>query len=187
MTLKSLIHRLRGWVMAQFSVNAHRRAPYKRFNFSVRWDGRVIPGIVRASGLRRATEPTAYRGGRDSNAPATSPGLTSHEPIVLERGRTHDRSFERWADKVHNVSGGTQTKVSLKEYKKNVTITLENEAGQQAMAFNVHGCWPSEYTALGALDAAESGIVTESITLQHEGWERDEDVTEPEEPSFGKK
>lgn len=172
--------------MARFSVNAHRRAPYKRFNFSVRWDERVIPGITRVSGLRRTTEPVADRSGRDPNGSAKSPGLTSHEPIVLERGRTHDAAFERWAEKVHSVGGGSG-KVSLKDYKKNVTITLSNEAGQNVMAFDVYGCWPSEYTALGALDAADSGTVTESITLQYDGFERDEEVTEPEEPSFGKK
>jgi phage tail-like protein len=170
--------------MVRFAVNTHRRAPYKRFNFSVQWDGRPVPGITRVSGLRRTTEPVADRSGGGSNAAETSPGLTSHDPIVLERGRTQDRSFEEWANKVHSV--GAHGKVSLKDYKKNVIIALENEAGQQVMAFDVYGCWPSEYTALGDLDAAASGTVTESITLQHDGWERDDEVTEPEEPSFEK-
>lgn len=172
--------------MAEFSVNAHRRAPYKQFNFTVRWDGRPIPGITRVSGLRRTTEPVADRSGRDPNASTTSPGRTSYDPIVLERGRTHDPSFERWADKVHNFGGGADAKVSLKDYKKNIVIHLSNEAGQTVMAFDVYGCWPSEYTALGELDAAGSGTAVESLTLRYDGWERDHDVTEPTEPSIEK-
>jgi hypothetical protein len=34
------------------------------------------------------------------------------------------------------------------------------------------------------LDGGKSAAVFESITLQHEGWQRDPDVAEPTEPSF---
>lgn len=187
MALNSLIDRLRGWLMARFSVNTHRRAPYKRFNFSVQWDGRLISGVMRVSGLRRTTESVADRSGLDPNAPNTSPGQTSYEPIVLERGRTHDPTFEQWADKVHNIGGGSGTKVSLKDYKKDIVINLSNEAGQNVLAFKVYGCWPSDYTALGELDATDSKTAVESITLQHDGWERDYDLTEPEEPSISRR
>ena len=51
------------------------------------------------------------------------------------------------------------------------------------MAWNVHRCWPSEYVALGDLNAGDSAVVIESLTLQNEGWERDPNVTEPVEPT----
>lgn len=166
--------------MAQFSVNTHRQAPYKRFKFRVLWDDRPVPGITRVSGLKRTTESVPHRSGSRTNVSGASPGQTSYDPLVLERGRTHDPTFEQWANKVHNYGG---VEVSLKDYKKDVTIELLNEAGQVAMRFFVHGCWPSEYTALSDLDAAESASAIESITLQHEGWERDRDTPEPEERS----
>ncbi len=52
------------------------------------------------------------------------------------------------------------------------------------MAFRVFRCWPSAYVALGGLDANDTCVAFESLTLEHEGWERDAAVAEPEEPSF---
>lgn len=170
--------------MVKFSVNTHRQAPYKRCKFRVKWDGRSIVGVNRVSGLRRTTEPVADRDGGDPNVARSSPGLTKYDPIVLERGRTHDSEFERWANKVHRPGGGLGSEVSLADYKKDVVIELYNEAGQLAMAYKVYRCWPSEYVPLDELDASASETATERLTLQHEGWERDEEVPEPEEPSF---
>lgn len=147
MCLNGLIARFRRWLrwlMATFNVNPRRRAPYKGYKFRVKWDGRYVPGIDRVSGLRRTTEPVTHRGGGDSGAADTSPGQTTYDPIVLERGRTHDQAFERWANKVHNVGGGMGTEVSLGDYRQDVVIDLYNEAGQQAISYRVYGCWPSE-------------------------------------------
>jgi phage tail-like protein len=60
---------------------------------------------------------------------------------------------------------------------------LYNEAGQKMVAHNVHRCWVSEFKAMPELDAGDSAVVIQSITLQHEGWERDISVAEPTEPS----
>ena len=83
-----------------------------------------------------------------------------------------------------NYGSGLGAEVSLKDFRKDVIIELYNEAGQLVMAFKVYRCWPSEYIALGELDAKDSCVAFESITLQHEGWERDYEVTEPMESSF---
>jgi len=45
---------------------------------------------------------------------------------------------------------------------------------QLVLAFKVFRCWPSEYVALSDLDAMNTSVAFESITLQNEGWERDE-------------
>lgn len=163
----------------EFSVNPTRRAPYKRLRFQVKWDGRYVAGVSRVSGLTRTTDVVVYRDGADTNQHLSSPGLSSWAPIVLERGRTHDPEFEDWASLVHESSTGG---VTLASYRKDIAIDLFNEAGQKVMSFLVHRCWPSEYTALGDLDARVSDTVFERLVLQHEGWERDEAVTEPTEP-----
>jgi phage tail-like protein len=171
--------------MAQFSVNVHRFDPYKSFKFRVKWDGRYVPGIDHVSGLRRTTEVVTHREGGDPSAFRRSPGQTIYEPIVLERGRTHDTEFEQWANKVWNFGAGLGAEVSLKDFRKDIIIELYNEAGQLVMAFKVYRCWPSEYTTLGELNAnGEPAVATESLTLQHEGWERDIEVVEPVELSF---
>lgn len=170
--------------MAQFTVNPHRHDPYKNFKFRVKWDGRYVAGISRISALRRTTEVIEHREGGDPSTRRKSPGRTSFEPIVLERGISHDPEFERWANKVWNFGAGLGAEVSLKDFRKDLVIELYNEAGQLALAYKVYRCWVSEYQALPDLDANTSNVAIQSITLQNEGWERDYEVGEPAEPSF---
>ena len=171
--------------MAQFTVNPQRVDPYKSFKFRVKWDGRYVAGVSKISALRRNTQVVEHREGGDPSSDHRSPGETSYAPIVLERGRTHDEDFERWANKVWNFGAGLGMEVSLKDFRKDIYIELYDEAGQLVMAFKVHRCWPSEYVALSDLNAnGEASVAIESLTLQNEGWERDNSVTEPQEPSF---
>jgi len=168
--------------MAQeFTVNPERQDPYKPFKFRVKWDGKYVVGVTKVSGLVRRTEVVTSRNGGDPSMQRRSPGLTMYEPIVIERRRTHAKEFEQWANKVWNFGSGLGAEVSLKNFRKDIVIELYNEAGQLAMAFKVYRCWPSQYTALSDLDADESSVATESIILEHEGWERDYEVVEPAE------
>lgn len=170
--------------MPQFTVNPHRFDPYKGFKFRVKWDGKYIEGISRVSGLTRTTKVVEHREGGDPSIVRRSPGQTRYEPITLERGRTHDTAFEQWANKVWNFGAGLGSEVSLKDFRKDVLVELFNEAGQLVMAFKVYRCWPSSYTALSDLEANDTLVAVESMILQHEGWERDYEVTEPTESSF---
>jgi phage tail-like protein len=170
--------------MTQFTVNPYRFDPYKQFKFRVKWDGRYIAGVAKVSGLKRTTEVVTHREGGDPSSVRKSPGQTTYEPIILQRGRTHDTEFEKWANKVWNFGAGMGSEVSLKDFRKNIIIDLFNEAGQKVMSFRVYRCWPSEYVALGELDANDTCVAFESMTLQHEGWERDYEVKEPKEPSY---
>lgn len=170
--------------MTKFTVNPNRFDPYKQYKFRVKWEGRYVAGISKVSSLRRSTEVVTHREGGDPSSVRRSPGQTTYEPIVLVRGRTHDAEFEEWANKVWNFGSGLGSEVSLADFRKDIIIELFNEAGQLVMAFKVYRCWPSEYVALGELNANDTCVAFESLTLQHEGWERDYSVTEPEEPSF---
>ncbi|MBN2411043.1 phage tail protein [candidate division KSB1 bacterium] len=169
---------------AEFTVNPYRFDPYKQYKFRVKWDGKYIPGIIRVSGLHRTTKVVTMRNGNESSKLRKMPGQTDYEPIILERGRTHDTEFEQWANKVWNFGAGLGAEASLKDFRKDIIIDLYNEAGQLVMSFKVYRCWPSKYSALQELDANKPDIAIESIILEHEGWERDYAVTEPTEPSF---
>ncbi len=172
--------------MPQFTVNPERLDPYKQFKFRVKWDGRYVAGVSKVTELKRTTEVVAHREGGNPSTAHKSPGQTAYEPITLARGRTHDTEFEAWANKVWSFGAGLGAEVSLKDFRKDVIIELHNEGGQLVMAFRVYRCWPSEYVALSDLDANDTSVAFESITLQHEGWERDYEVVEPVEPSFTK-
>lgn len=169
--------------MAQFSVNANRFDPYKNFKFRVKWDGRYVAGVSKVSALKRTTEVVKHREGGDPSTSRKSPGRTEYEAITLERGVTHDPEFEIWANKVWNF-GSVGEEVSLKDFRKPVILEVFNEAGQKAIAYKVFRCWVSEFQALPDLDANANAVAIQMLKLENEGWERDYDVTEPEEPSF---
>jgi phage tail-like protein len=170
--------------MAQFSVNTHRFDPYKNFKFRVRWDGRYVAGVSKVSALSRTTEVVTHREGGDPSSSRKSPGRTEYEAITLERGVTHDREFEQWANKVWNFGSGLGSEVSLKDFRKDLIVELYNEAGQLAIAYKIYRCWPSEFQSLPELDANGNAVAIQTLKLENEGWERDYEVAEPTEPTF---
>jgi phage tail-like protein len=170
--------------MAQFTVNATRFDPYKNFKFRVKWDGRYVAGISKVSALKRSTEMVEHREGGDPSTTRKSPGKTKYEAVTLERGVTHDLEFERWANKVWNFGAGLGQEVSLKDFRKDISIEVYNEAGQKVLAYNLFRCWVSEFQSLPDLDASANAIAIQTIKLENEGWERDLSVPEPSEPTF---
>ena len=170
--------------MVQFSVNAQRFDPYKNFKFRLKWDGRYVAGVSKASVLKRTTEVVSHRDGGDPSSSRKSPGRTEYEALTLERGITHDTEFERWANKVWNWGSGLGAEVSLQDFRKDVILEVYNEAGQVAITYKIYRCWVSEYQALPELDANANVVAIQTLKLENEGWERDYDVPEPTEPSF---
>ena len=167
--------------MPGFTVNAHRFDPYKNFKFRVKWDGRYVAGVNAISALRRTTQVVEYRDGGDPSTVRKSPGRTSFDPITMSRGVTHDPEFEQWANKVWAYGQAAGSEMSLKDFRKDLIIELYNEAGQLVIAYKVYRAWVSEYVALADLDAHANAVAIQSITIQHEGWERDASVVEPSE------
>jgi phage tail-like protein len=170
--------------MAQFSVNASRFDPYKNFKFRVKWDGKYVAGVSKISALKRTTEIVKHRNGGDPSSSRKSPGRTEYEDLTLERGVTHDKEFRQWANKVWNLGAGLGAEVSLKDFRKDLIIEVYNEAGQLAIAYRVYRCWVTEFQAQADLDANANAVLIQSLKLANEGWELDESVGEPTEPSF---
>ena len=170
--------------MAQFTVNPERFDPYKNFKFRVKWDGKYVAGVSKISPLTRTTEVITHREGGDPSTERKSPGRTHYDPIVLERGITHDLEFEEWANKVWNLGAGLGSEVSLKDFRKDIIIDMFNEAGQKVISYKVYRCCVSQYQALPQLDSNGCVIAIQILRLENEGWERDKSVVEPQEPSF---
>ena|ERR1700730_7146558 len=171
--------------MPEFTVNPYRLDPYKNFKFKVKWDGNYVAGISKVSPLRRTTEVVEHRSGGDPSASHKSPGRSKFDPIILERGVTHDLEFEKWANKVWRVNAHLGSEVSLKDFRKDVILDFFNEAGQLAISYFIYRCWVSEYQALPELDANGYPVTAiQFVKLENEGWARDPAVVEPTEPSF---
>jgi len=165
--------------MVEFAVNTHRLDPYKSFKFRVVLDGKFVPGVSKVSALARRTEPILYRSGGSVSSPIKAPGTTTFDPIRLERGVTHDQTFEDWANLAFNVRGDAE--MSLRKFRKDMAIELLNQQGTVVLRYLVRRCWVVEYQALSELDANANGVAIESIVLEHEGFERDSSVAEPAE------
>jgi phage tail-like protein len=167
----------------EFTVNTYRYDPYKSFKFRVMWDGKYVAGVSKVGGLTRTTQVVSYREGGDPSMVHKSPGQTEYNAITLERGVTHDLEFEKWVNKVWDFANAGQLgeEMSLRDFRKDITIELYNEAGQKVMAYHVYRCWVSEYTALPELDASANAVAIQSLKLENEGWDRDTSVTEPVE------
>lgn len=170
--------------MAQFSVNAQRFDPYKNFKFRLKWDGKYVAGVSKCSSLKRTTEVVKHREGGDPSSSRKSPGRTEYEALTLERGVTHDTEFEKWANKVWNFGNGLGKETSLKDFRKDITLEVYNEAGQLAIAYKIYRCWVSEFQSISDLDANANAVAIAHIKLENEGWERDQEAPEPQEPTF---
>jgi phage tail-like protein len=170
--------------MAQFSVNTQpqRFDPYKNFKFKIKWDGKYVAGISKVGSLKRTTEVVKHRDGGDPSSSRKSPGRTEYDAITLERGVTHDTEFEKWANKVWHLNSGQE--VSLKDFRKDIILEMNNESGQVVIAYKIFRCWVSEFQAVPDLDANANAVAIQHIKLEHEGWEWDPDVKEPSEPTF---
>jgi len=164
-----------------FNVNINRFDPYKTFRFLVYFGTSTSPvaGVSKVGGLKRSADVIEYRQGGDA---ITRKGLgrTKYEPITLERGLTHDRDFEDWANASQVLDKGSPT-TSLKNLRRQVRIELLNEAGQPVHRYVVHRCWVSEYQALPDLDAGGNAVAIEHVRLENEGWEHDLTLSEPQE------
>lgn len=163
-----------------FPVNAHRHDPYRTFKFQILIDGKPVAGLKKMGALKRKTEAVKWRAAGDPSKERILPGGTSYEPVTLEQGLSHDPVFENWAGLVNNIEGDAA--MSLKNFRKDIVINVLNLQGTVAISYKLLRAWVSEYQALPEMDAGAMNTVgIQTITLQHEGWQRDAAVVEPTE------
>jgi phage tail-like protein len=163
-----------------FPVNAHRFDPYRTFMFQVVIDGQPVAGLKKMGMLKKTTEAVKWRSAGDPAHERVMPGGTSYEAVTLEQGLTHDPVFENWANLVNNIQGNAA--MSLVNYRKDIVFNVLNLQGVVAISYKLFRAWVSEFQALPEFDAGTMNAVgIQTITLQHEGWERDPAVTEPTE------
>jgi phage tail-like protein len=162
--------------MAIFPVNPARFDPYKNFKFRLKWDGKYVAAVSKVAFVKRQAEladPTPASPSRE--------GLKSGA-IFLERGLTRDLGFHDWASSGFMDCAGLGSEGSLVDLRRDFYLEVYNDADQPVMAYQIYGCWVSEYRALPDLDPGANAIAIEHLKLENEGWERDPSVTEPPEP-----
>ena len=163
-----------------FPANTHRHDPYRTFKFQVLIDGKPVAGLQKMSALKKTAEAVDWRTSGDPTHVRKLPGGAKYEPITLEQGLTHDPVFEDWANHVNNIDSDSE--MSLKNFRKDIVINVMNLQGKVAISYQIKRAWVSEYQALPDFDAGTTNAVgIQTIKLEHEGWDRDEKVSEPTE------
>jgi phage tail-like protein len=163
-----------------FPVNAHRYDPYRTFKFQILIDGKPVAGLKKMGALKRKTEAIKWRAAGDPSHERIMPGGTAYDPVTLEQGLSQDPVFENWANLVNSLDGDAA--MSLKNYRKDIVINVLNLQGKVVLSYKLFRAWVSDFQALPDLDAGTTNTIgIQTITLQHEGWQRDASVMEPAE------
>jgi phage tail-like protein len=143
---------------------ADRLAPYGSFNFLVKFDGtEVFGGFSDVSGLSTEFVLADYRNGNDTeNHVRKVPGLHKTGDVTLKRGVINSLTLFAWI---------TQTRTESVAAKRQVTITLLDEARAPIQSWVLRGVVPMKYT--GPTLAAKTGteVAMEELVLSAEGFE----------------
>jgi phage tail-like protein len=136
---------------------AGRTDPFRDFNFRVEIDGIEQAGFQEVSGLDTTTEPVDYREGADPNHVRKLTGLNKYSPITLKRGITD--SLELWDWRQTVIDGTTE--------RKNGSILLLDEKGEERLRWNFEQAWPSKWTG-PSFNATGNSVAIEELELTHE-------------------
>jgi phage tail-like protein len=69
-----------------------------------------------------------------------------------------DSEFHNWANGVSDFGAGPGSKVSPKNFGKDIILELYNEAGHLTIAYKLFRCWVSAYLAMLDLDANANAV-----------------------------
>lgn len=133
--------------------------PYRGYNFWVEWDGIIHAGFRECSGLNATRNSGEYREGTDKSLGKRKiPGLLNYGNVTLKRGVTDNRELWEWHTRLRN--GET--------LRRNVSIILTNDLGEEKMRWNLSECWPTTWNA-PELNATSDEVAIETLELIHEG------------------
>jgi phage tail-like protein len=138
---------------------AARTDPYRGYNFKLEIDGIQKGGFRECSGVDATSDPVEYREG-DEKVYTTRklPGLVKYSNIVLKWGITDDQSLWDWRKKT--IDGKTE--------RKNGSVVLMNEAGEEKLRWNFVNGWPTKWTG-PSFNATSNDVGIETLEIAHEG------------------
>ena len=132
--------------------------PYSVYNFVVEIDGVSRASFQECSGLDSTQEAGDYREGTDPLTMRKLPGLVTYSAITLKRGITDDSELWAWRKKA----------VDGKVERKNLSIVLMDDTGEEKLRWNCVNCWPSKWEGPG-FNAQANDVAIETLEIAHEG------------------
>jgi phage tail-like protein len=135
--------------------------PYRSYRFRVELDGVERAGFREASGLDFTQDPIEYREGPDALTARKLPGLIKFSNIVLKWGISDDEELWDWR----------QQAMDGKIERKNGSIILVDDAGEDKFRWNFREGWPTKWTG-PTFNATGNEVAIESLEIAHEGLEK---------------
>jgi phage tail-like protein len=149
-------------------ADPNRVTPFPAFNFLVNLNGprdagTALGGFSDVSGLMTEMTVAEYRNGNDpENHVQKIPGVHKISDVTLKRGIVRSDDLWDWIDDVRRNGVAA---------KRDVVITLRDEAGTPVEAWRLNRVFPLKYT--GPTLAAKGGgdVAMEELVLSSEGLE----------------
>ncbi len=142
-------------------ATGQRKDPFRNFRFRVEIDGIQQAGFSDVSGFDSTIDVIEYREGNEPTHARKLPGLTKYGNISLKWGITDSMEIYNWHKE---VAGGNVL-------RKNISIVVVDEAGNDKARWDFVNAWPSKYDAPD-LSAKGNDIAVESLEIVHEGMAR---------------
>ncbi|HEV8218055.1 MAG TPA: phage tail protein [Gemmatimonadaceae bacterium] len=144
-----------------------RNDPLRNFRFRVEINGITQAGFSDVAIAETTVDVVDYREGTDAPHFRKLSGLTKYGNVTLKRGMTAGTGaldLLKWHD--------TISKGFIKENRKDVTVIVYDEAGQQQAArFVISAAWPTKYHHTDFTGKGNE-VIIELLELANEGIER---------------
>jgi len=147
-------------------------------------------GFAAMSGLSVQNEMVGYREGGMNTHPHKFIGQSDFAPVTFSRGVFENQSqMYKWQQFLHSWNQASQGSTSqdndyrcdilVKVYDHPVSTGAYNtpgsvesnnlQLGSARFGFKLFNCWPGAYS-LSDLNAGDSGIIVQQLTVHHEGF-----------------
>lgn len=138
-------------------ATAQRVDPFKNFKFVVEIDKIQQAGFSECSGFGSAVEVIEYREGGEASTVRKLPGKVSYPDINLKWGVTNSRELYDWH--LAAVNGAVD--------RRNGSIILQDDLGNEAARWNFLNAWPSKYDGPD-FNAKGNDLAIDTLTLSCE-------------------
>lgn len=148
---------------AQKRELSQRIDPYRNFRFRVEMDGITQGSFCEVVMPESASDVIEVRDGVDPVSVRKQPGLIKYSNLVLKWGLTASMELYNWRKNVE------QGKISLA--RKNISVILIDEEGNDAARWQFSNAWPSKYKAPD-LNAVGNEVAIETLEIVFESMQR---------------
>ena len=140
-----------------------RNDPYRSFRYRVEINGITHGQFSEVAFADTSTEPVEYREGTDPTHPRKLSGQTKYGNVTLKWGITDDTNLWTWYNTI--VEKGALGN------RKNISITLIDEQGNDKSRWELSEAWPIKYDPTD-FNAKNNDVAIESLEIVTESYKR---------------